>query len=132
MEMPPPVNVNVERLYDKFQAGFERYEILWKEVLSANILEKLSEVRALPLSGFEFPANLWAEMLIDFAVAYRDGSDRKRLMESLIPLYFGRTCSFVIESEPMTIQQAEELIEDQCGVFEYSKPYLLKRWFDSN
>ena len=129
MEMPPPVDVNVERLYDKFQAGFESYDVLWKEVLSANILEKLSEVRALPLSGFEFPANLWAEMLIDFAVAYRDSSDRKRLMESLIPLYFGRTCSFVIESEPMTIQQAEELIEDQCGVFEYSKPYLLKRWF---
>jgi len=52
-------------------------------------------------------------------------------MESLIPLYFGRTCSFVIESEPMTIQQAEELIEDQCGVFETNKPYLIKRWLDS-
>ncbi len=131
MEMPPPVDVNVERLYDKFQDGFSGYNSLWQDILPANIFKKLSEVRALPFAGFEFPANLWAETLTDFAVAYRNSpKGRKKIMESLIPLYFGRTCSFVIESEPMTIQQAEELIEDQCGVFEYSKPYLVKRWFD--
>ena len=131
MEMPPPVQVNIERLYDKFQAGFERYQRLWKDVLSANLFKKISEVRALPLNGFEFPANLWSETLADFAVAYeKSGNGKESIMESLIPLYFGRTGSFVIESEPMTIQQAEELIEDQCSVFEYSKPYLLKRWFE--
>jgi glucosylglycerate synthase len=129
MEMPPPVDINVERLYDKFQDGFKSQETFWEGVLSKNIMKKLGEVRALPLTGFEFPANLWAETLMDFALAYRDSSDRPKLMESLIPLYFGRTCSFVIESEPMTIQQAEELIEEQCSVFEHSKPYLLKRWF---
>ena len=129
MEMPPPVDVNIERLYNKFQAGFVDCESLWKDVLSTSLFKKLSEVRALPLGGFEFPANLWAEMLIDFAVAYKNSVNQKaKLMESLIPLYFGRTCSFVIESEPITIQQAEELIEEQCEVFETSKPYLLNRW----
>ena len=129
MEMPPPVDVNIERLYDKFQAGFAVHESLWKEILSASLFEKLSEVKALPLDGFEFPANLWAEMLLDFAVAYHHCTDkREKIMESLIPPYFGRTCSFVIESEPMTIQQAEELIEEQCSLFEASKPYLLRRW----
>lgn len=131
MEMPPPVDVNIERLYDKFQAGFADYGSFWKEALSANLSKKLSEVKELPLAGFEFPANLWAEMLVDFAVAYKNCKNgKKKLMESIIPLYFGRTCSYVIESEPMTIQQAEELIEDQCGVFEYSKSYLLNRWFE--
>jgi glycosyltransferase involved in cell wall biosynthesis len=129
MEMPPPVDVNIQRLYDKFQAGFADYGSLWKEILSTSLFEKLSEVRALPLSGFEFPANLWAEMLIDFGVAYKNRVNQKgKLMESLIPLYFGRTCSFVIESEPMTIQQAEELIEEQCEVFETAKSYLLDNW----
>jgi hypothetical protein len=85
----------------------------------------------LSFTNFELPANLWAEILIDFAVAYKNGADEKqRIMESLIPLYFGRTCSFVVELEPMTIQQAEEVIEDQCIVFERSKPGLLKRWSD--
>jgi len=132
MEMPPPVEVDIERLYDKFQAGFQVYQSLYEEILPVNLLKKLSEVKGHPLEGFEFPTNLWAEILMDFAVAYRDcGDNKEKLMESLIPLYFGRTCSFVIESEPMTIQQAEELIEDQCGVFETNKPYLIKRWLGS-
>jgi glycosyltransferase involved in cell wall biosynthesis len=131
MEMPPPVDVDVERLFDKFVAGFMEYGGFWKEMLTGNVYKKLSEVMALPLAGFEFPANLWAETLIDFAVAYKKGDDRReRLMASLIPLYLGRTCSYILECEPMTIQQAEELIEDQCSVFEHSKPYLLRRWFE--
>jgi hypothetical protein len=131
MEMPPPVEVNVERLYKKFQKGFADYDTLWKEVLPPNLYEKLVEVKTLSLENYEFPANLWAEVLIDFVVAYKAGvANQERIMESLIPLYYGRTCSSVIELEPMTIQQAEELIEDQCGVFEYTKPYLLKRWFE--
>jgi glycosyltransferase involved in cell wall biosynthesis len=132
MEMPPPVDINLERLYEKFQAGFASHDALWKGILSTNVYKKLSEVRTLALVDFEFPANLWAETLIDFAVAYKEGAyDRKRIMESLIPLYYGRTCSSVIELEPMTIQQAEELIEDQCMAFERSKPYLVTKWFDT-
>ena len=70
-------------------------------------------------------------MLNDFAIAYKNGArEKEKIMESIIPLYFGRTCSFVVASEPMNIQQAEEVIEDQCIVFERSKPSLLARWFD--
>ena len=130
MEMPPAVNVNIERLYDKFQAGFEEYDAFWKEVLSSDMGNKLAEIRRMDLSSFEFPAHLWALMLAEFAVAYKEGVfDRARIMESLIPLYFGRTCSFVVQTEPMNIQQAEEVIEEQCIVFERTKPYLLKNWF---
>ncbi|UCG80516.1 MAG: glycosyl transferase family 2 [Desulfobacterales bacterium] len=132
MEMPPPVNVNLERLYDKFQSGFASYNGLWKEILSTNLYKKLSEVKTLSFTNFEFPANLWAEVLIDFGVAYKNKAhEKEKIMEILIPLYFGRTCSFVVELEPMTIQQAEEVIEDQCIVFERSKPSLLTKWLDT-
>ncbi|UCD86283.1 MAG: glycosyl transferase family 2 [Desulfobacterales bacterium] len=132
MEMPPPVNVNLDRLYDKFQSGFASYNGLWKEILSTNLYKKLSEVKTLSFTNFEFPANLWAEVLIDFGVAYKNKAhEKEKIMEILIPLYFGRTCSFVVELEPMTIQQAEEVIEDQCIVFERSKPSLLTKWLDT-
>lgn len=132
MEMPPPVDVNLERLYDKFLAGFAGFDGLWKRVLSTSLYKKLSEVRTLSFANFEFPANLWAEVLIDFAIAYKNNvNDKEKIMESLIPLYFGRTCSFVVELEPMTIQQAEEVIEEQCIVFERSKPTLLAKWLDT-
>ena len=130
MEMPPAVNVNIERLYDKFQAGFEAYAAFWKEILSSDMGNKLAEIKRMDLSSFEFPAHLWALILAEFAVAYKDGVfDRARITESLIPLYFGRTCSFVVQLEPMNIQQAEEAVEEQCIVFERTKPYLVKKWF---
>lgn len=133
IEMPPAVDVNIERLYDKCHAGAAEYKTSWQQVLSDSVFRKLEEVIALPLAGFEFPANLWAEILVDFAVGYKNSpQDRVALLDSLIPLYFGRTCSFVIESESMTIQQAEELIEEQCGVFEFTKPYLLDSWFKAD
>ncbi len=131
MEMPPPVEINLERLHNKFQAGFESYDSLWKKILSVSLYKKLSEVKAMSLANFEFPANLWAEILMDFAVAYKNGtSEREKIIEGLISLYFGRTCSFVIGLEPMTIQQAEEVIEDQCIVFERNKSTLLQKWFE--
>ena len=131
MELTPPVDVDLERLYDKFQAGFANHDALWNGILSTNVYKKLSEVKTLSFADFEFPANLWAEILIDFVVAYKKrASEKEAIMESLIPLYYGRTCSFVIQLEPMTIQQAEEVIEDQCIVFERSKPCLLKKWFE--
>jgi hypothetical protein len=131
VEMPPPVDVNVERLYDKFHEGFAKDDAVWKQTLSANVYKKLSEVKALAFSDFEFPSNLWADILFDCAVAYaKNGPQREQIMNALISLYFGRTCSFVVELEPMTIQQAEEIIEDQCVVFERSKPALLKKWFE--
>jgi len=131
VEEPPPVTVNLERLYDKFERGFEIYDSSWKQILSPNVHRKLREVKALTLSNFEFPAKLWAEILVDFAVGYKKNViDREELLDSLVPLYYGRTASYVIETGPMTIQQAEELIEDQCIIFERHKPYLINKWFE--
>jgi hypothetical protein len=50
------------------------------------------------------------------------------MMNSLIPLYFGRTLSFIKRTKRMSIKQAEDAIEDDCITFETAKPYLLQRW----
>jgi glycosyltransferase involved in cell wall biosynthesis len=131
MEMPPPVEVDIKRLYKKFQDGFDRLDAVWKTILSPNVYKKLSEVRTLNFAKFELPANLWADILNDWAIAYKNrAQEREKILESLIPLYYGRTCSFVVAVEPMNIQQAEEVIEDQCIVFERSKHSLLTRWVE--
>ena len=128
-EMPPPVDVNVERLHQKFLEGVTIYDAFLKMLLSEDIHKKLDEIKALSLTTFEFPANLWSMILFHFAVAYKNNvAERTKIMDALIPLYFGRTCSFILEAAPMNTQQAEDVIEDQCVIFERSKPYLLKKW----
>jgi glycosyltransferase involved in cell wall biosynthesis len=130
VEIPPEVSVNVEALSNKFNTGARDSWDLYRECLGPGTLAKLDEVADSQINGFEFPPALWAQVLYDFAYAYgKEIVPRDDLMSALIPLYNGRTLSFVLETESMNTQQVEELIEDQCLQFEKTKRYLLDRWF---
>ncbi len=116
-------------LYGMFQDGFPRFEPLWKKILHRDIFEKLREVKKFPLETFEFPALMWALSLFAFALAYKRRAIRMdTLAESLRPLYAGRTCSTVISTSHMSPQKAEVYLDDQCRVFEETKPYLEYLW----
>lgn len=128
-EMPPKVEVDTHNLLKKFHAGFEQYQDLWKAILSPDVFNKLIEIQSLNENEFNFPTDLWARLLFDVAVSFRDQVvDTDTMMDSLIPLYFGKTLSFVRKTRRMSIKQAEETIEEDCMTFEMTKPYLLKRW----
>jgi len=128
-EMPPKVEVNTKNLLDKFHQGFEQYGQVWKEVLTEDVFKKLCEIRDLKEKEFNFPTELWARLLFDVAVSYKEQVvEQDLLMDSLIPLYFGKTLSFVRKTRRMSIKEAEETIEQDCMVFEITKPYLLMRW----
>ena len=128
-EQPPPVSVNAENLYNKFQAGFSRYEALWRDIITRDVFNKVYEIAGMDQERFEFPTQLWAKVLFDVAVAFRDREgERESIMESLIPIYFGKTLSFVKKTERMSMKQAEELIENDCLIIEEARPYLNKSW----
>ena len=130
VELPPPVNVDQAGLHQKMAAGFETYPDLWREMYSDEVFHKLGEVRALSLEKFDFPTALWVKVLYETAIAYKQrvGGDLDRLLEALIPLYYGKTLSFVKKTQRMSIQQAEEFIENEAMVFEETKPYLVDNW----
>ncbi|MBW1797163.1 MAG: glycosyl transferase [Deltaproteobacteria bacterium] len=129
IEMPPKVDVNTENLLNQFHNGFDEYNDVWKQVLTQDVHKKLLEIMEMKETEFNFPTDLWARLLFDMAVSYRDEPvDRDLMMDSLIPLYFGRTLSFVKRTKSMSIKQAEEAIEEDCTTFEMTKPYLLMRW----
>ncbi len=129
VEMPPRVDVDTHNLLKKFHDGFEQYQDVWKEILSEDVHNKLLEIRGLKENEFNFPTDLWARLLFDVAVSFRDEVvNRDLMMDSLIPLYFGKTLSFVRKTKRMSIKQAEDTIENDCMTFEMTKPYLLRRW----
>jgi len=129
VEMPPKVDVNTDNLLQQFHIGFDKFSHIWKEILTADVYRKLHEIKGLKEMEFNFPTDLWARLLFDTAVSYGDVSVKPdEIMDSLIPLYFGRTLSFVKRTKKMSIKQAEEAIENDCETFEMTKPYLLQRW----
>jgi hypothetical protein len=129
VEMPPKVEVDAQKLHQKFLNGFDQYQGVWEKVLSGDIYKKLLEMKEMKERVFAFPTDLWARLLYDMAVSYRDTvCELDLMMDSLIPLYFGRTFSFVKRTKRMSTRQAEEAIEEDCMTFEMTKPYLTQRW----
>ncbi|KIX15356.1 glycosyl transferase [Dethiosulfatarculus sandiegensis] len=129
VEMPPPVKVSEEALDDKFRSGQDDFMPVWKEVLSEESMAKIREIFDMSEGRFDFPVQVWAKLLYDYSVGYaRQSADRQEILSSLIPLYFGKTLSYVRKTQRMSVQQAEEFIEHECMVFEETKPYLLERW----
>jgi|UniRef100_A0A7C4ATF9 glycosyltransferase involved in cell wall biosynthesis len=129
VEVPPPVDIDTTTLSAAMRAGMEKNRDFYKQCIAEPNFNKLEEVASLSDADFEFPTNLWARILFDFAVAYRNAVvPRDKLVDSLIPLYYAKTMSFVLDTEAMNTQQVEELVEDQCLQFEKAKPYLIERW----
>ena len=129
VEMPPPVKVTQEKLAENFRSGMGDYRETWQQILSEPIFRKVEEVAELPEEQFDFPTQTWAKLLFDYATAYnRKIMDSQKLLDSLIPLYFGKTLSYVRKTERMSVQQAEDFIENECMVFEETKPYLVDHW----
>ncbi|MBW2059688.1 MAG: glycosyltransferase [Deltaproteobacteria bacterium] len=129
METIPDVQVDKKSLYTRFTRGAEMMIDRWKTILAPEVFSKLTEVAEIGEERFDFPTELWAKILFDYAVAFRRGGrEADSLFDSLLPLYYGRALSDVNKVEVMSTQQAEEYVEDQCLVFEEAKPYLLRRW----
>ncbi len=129
VEMPPPVKVNKETLFQKFQEGFNSYDHIWEKILQKETGHKLKEIREMDKDRFDFPTNLWINVLIDFAIAYRDKLwSIDELLDSLIPIYLGKTLSYVKKTETMSIRESEEFIEEECIQFEATKGLLKHRW----
>jgi glucosylglycerate synthase len=130
VEVPTPVEIDANVLWDRFTTGLNEKKDQYAEVISPQNMNKLEEGAELGPDYFEMPTSLWAKLLFDFARAYKKRIlDPDGIVSALAPLYFGKTLSFVLETQQMNTQQVEEYVEDQCLQFEKAKPYLLERWF---
>ncbi len=133
VETPLPVEVNLPRLFENFSKGFDNYRGLLSNILSSAEIHKLEEIKGMSVQHFNFPSHTWATVLFDAAIAYRRASQELRfdILESLIPLYYGKVASYVKRTERMSTQQAEEVVENECMIFEENKGYLINKWKSS-
>jgi hypothetical protein len=80
-------------------------------------------------ASFRFPDPLWVRIVHDFALAYRRRAiNRDQLLRSLVPLYLGRTASFVLENAASDATEVETAIRALADEFVRQKPSLRERW----
>lgn len=124
-----PITVNVERMTKAYTQGVNDLQGVYKDFLSRETLDALLACSRVTGDDFRLPDQLWVHTIYEYSQAFRRRTiDRDHLMQSLVPLYLGRTGSFVIEMRDANAVEVEERIEQLCAVFEAEKPYLLKCW----
>lgn len=124
-----PLTVNTDRMINALQQGVTDLREIYTSFLSRQTLLDLTNFAHRNGQGFHIPDQLWVRMIYEAATAYRYRTlDREHLLQSLVPLYLGRTASFVLEVTDSTATQVEERIEGLCQVFESEKPYLAQLW----
>ena len=155
---PPPLEVNVMRLLSEFHAASLTSEATWRAMLASSSADAVMSLAAqagrtadearsrleldLPGSstpttlamadatrGFAFPDDTWARVLYDLIIAARDNPKQvDAFVAALVPIYFGRVASFVIENRDLTTERAEDQVERQARELERLKGYLVDRW----
>ena len=125
-----PIPVNVERMRLAFTQGTRDLREIYAELLAPGTLDALTACGQIGEGAvFHLPDQLWVHTVFEFAAAYHLRTiDREHLMQSLVPLYLGRTASFVLEVQQSTAVEMEERIEKLCEVFEAEKGHLTALW----
>jgi hypothetical protein len=158
---PPPLEINVVRLLSEFHAAALTMGETWAEMLSADTAagviglaeeagrtadvvrgtldldapgreRQTTAAMADAAAGFAFPDAVWVRVVYDLVVTARQQPDRlDGFVAALVPVYFGRVASAVIENRDLSTDRAEESVERQAREFERLKPYLVNRWAQS-
>jgi hypothetical protein len=124
-----PVHVNMRGMIARFRQGLTDLDVIWRRVLTQNTFDRLLRLRKMTDRCFRMQDDLWARIVYDAAVAYAQRvMSREQILKSLVPLYLGRTASFVSETQGLTSAETETRIEMLCEAFETQKPYLTQRW----
>lgn len=124
-----PVSVNVGRMVGIFAQGVRDLGEVWGRALEGPTLGEVAALAAQGERDFRFPDPLWVRVVHDFAIAYhRRALPREQLLRSLVPLYLGRTASFVLQNEHGGSGEVEGAIQALADEFVRQKPRLRERW----
>jgi len=111
---PEVVNASTGTLRAKHAAGSDEHGAVWDEVLGR--------------APDALDAREWARIVYAFlAAAVRDPARRDRLVQALVPLYFGRVARFIDDAADLSTTESERLVEDQAAAFEEEKGSLRER-----
>ncbi len=124
---PPPVDA--ESMLDAFRLGFRALRDVWAWIVLPRVILELKRLAEAPAEQFRLDDDLWAQIVYDFALAYRARSmPREHLLGALTPLYLGWLAAFVMGTSGWNQKDIDDRVEQLCVAFETKKPYLISGW----
>ncbi|NOZ28490.1 MAG: glycosyltransferase [Chloroflexi bacterium] len=127
---PEPVSVTLPTMIERFRSGVAEHADILRQALLPDTWRRVEEAARRSPEAFDFPAELWVDVLFDCAVAFnKRGLDRTALLDAMTPLYYGRTAGTVVVGADMDTATFErEVVQTQAELFMQAKPELIRRW----
>ena len=127
---PKEFIIDHDALIDYFRTGYRNFRGVWRNVIMEGDYEI---IRQLARNGardrFRMPIETWVRMVYCYAGAFHaTPRQRFKLLDTLIPLYYGRVASLVNELKDKDGDAAEEHFETQAFMFETLKDHLRAVW----
>lgn len=97
-------------------------------ILSGPTLAGVTAAAAAPLA-LVYDDDLWAATVFEFLLAYhRAVMSREHVMQTLLPLYLGRTAAFLAQHASSGPASVDAALESLCVAFERAKPPAAALW----
>ncbi len=124
-----PRRINRKKMLTMFQNGVSQLAPILESILSAETLGEIQGVSQQDEKHFLFPDELWVKTIYEFAASYHHSvMNREHLLQALTPIYRGRICSVVLESQRADAEQIERRIEALGQEYEKLRPQLVEEW----
>ncbi len=123
------MNSSLESIWESAQKGRNKYRATWRAIMTSDHLDRTREaLKDGPAPGV-LPAELWARVVIDFAVVYNKGEgDPDKVVCALLPIYYARVVSYMLEMQGQPPAVYEAGIQAQSATFQEMRSYLCSRW----
>ena len=126
---PEAIEVNLEKMIDKFRFGVKQFGPLYRNILSDDCIKEIESARKLSSRKFSFSLYVWVLILYELAATFHSWRfNRNKLMEIITPLYYGRVAGFINQTRTMSSLEAEKVVEEQAAEFEDHKDFLISIW----
>ena len=127
VETPKEVVMDISGHINDFKFGYEETIKEKNFFLPGEIISSLDKIsKGFSVKDFNFPIDLWAQIVYYSLKYYEQKRDRKEdILEILRILWQGRLASFAIETKDLNVEQSEEVIQQQVKAF---KEYKEKIW----
>ncbi|MGI6367545.1 MAG: hypothetical protein ACOX2L_04150 [Anaerolineae bacterium] len=114
---------------DAFQAGRQEYGDVWESVLQPETFDLLQAAlaRAGDVPALEIP--LWVRLVYEFAAVFNRGEgDPDKVIEALLPLYYGRAVRYANEVEGLTVGGRAAILSSLATAFSEQRPAFETLW----
>jgi hypothetical protein len=129
LEVIPPCRDCVDDLIEGMAEGWETYREDWEAILSHETFSGISNRLVGDVKSFTFPNDLWANVVMEYAMSHNRGDgDPDRIGKSLLPLFYGRTASYVKHTRELTLAEREVVVQEVVSALSALKPAFTRQW----